>query len=133
MWSSAKNEIIKRPSIQTVYVLLNYMSSANSNTGYLQTFGIFNLKFKPEEMIVKNIIIYSGGATGTYIIKSDLVEWHTLAGFSDGFDISSVVNAPFQINNDINGTYTFNIYKIDGITPSNLTISIIIQLEFIKY
>ena len=132
MWSSTKNEIIKKSAFQTVFVLLSYTNGA-TDAGYLQTFGIYNLKFKPDEMLVKNIITYSGASTGVYVIKSDLVDWYILGSFTDGLDTSINIYAPFQINKEVNGTYTFTIYQIDGQTPANITVQVAIQLEFIKY
>lgn len=133
MWSQSKNEIIKKITSQTVFVLLSYTTAGGPSDGYLQTFDIFNLKFKPDEMLVKNIVIYAAGASGVYVIKSDLVDWYVLGTFTDGLDASSNVYAPFQINKEVNGTYTFTLYKIDGQTPANVTVQVAIQLEFIKY
>ena len=125
-----------------MFVTLYYSKSTTSNptatTGFSQTYNISSLQFIPDKMIVRNITIYTTGASGSYIIQSDLSDWYTIASFNDGTNNTSVVNSKFEINKEIKGTYNFKIYGMDtnnngAIIPANLTAQIVIQLEFIKY
>ena len=131
MWGSSKpvvnNEIIKLPTRKTVFV------SLDPNSENEVFYEISNVNFTPDVMIVKSItVINAGTADAVYRIITDLTDWQPIAIINTKSVEINLIDVTFNLNKQINGTYTFRFTDYIG-DSVNLSMFLTLQLEFIKY